>query len=123
VHYSYYQELHNTYQTIKGNGKFEVRHVLKGNSTIPFQGSTFPNFVEIKFINNYYSFFESVFGDVGYKNYLGEIIINNTKYKDCHYEYKNFDEISKNIGIFSNNFGLFQTIDSITSMSYLLLNK
>lgn len=121
VHYSYYQELHKTYQTIKGNGKFEVSMSLIGNTrAYPY---TIYDYFEIKINNWSYTFFIPAVNYVNYKYYLGNIFLNNTSFKDCMFEYESNDINKKNIGIHTNSHGLVLINDSLNNFNFNLIVK
>jgi hypothetical protein len=121
VHYSYYQELHNTYQTIKGNGKFEVRHVLLGNS-IKVMGTS-RDFIEIIINNSIYFFYDDMIGSKTYPTYKSEIQFNNFIYKDVFANYSNLnDTINSNYFYFNKDFGAFYINEKSLNIEHLIIH-
>jgi hypothetical protein len=123
VHYSYYQELHNTYQTIKGNGKFEVRHVLKGSS--PLVSHIADDFVEINFINSNYFFYDYWIGSKTYPTYKEFLSINGKVYSDVFAKYLglNFsdDTLNKNFIYINKNYGLIYNRNTNPFIEFYLI--
>jgi hypothetical protein len=67
-----YQTLHNTYATIKGNGSFDVEHVLRNG---PYR-----KILNININNNAFEPYDDQIGLIGYPTYKSEITILNKKY-------------------------------------------
>jgi hypothetical protein len=97
---AYSEVRHNTYQTLKGNGKFEVRHVLNdGRSSLPYFSITF---------NQYnIEFHEYTLANINYPTYLDSTFVNNKYYYNLtRYTLNNgFENIA--VTFVNNAFGLF----------------
>lgn len=107
-----YQTIHNTYATIKGNGSFDVKHVLKY--------SNIRNKIQIEFNSYLLGFGHIEIGNKSYINFLGDIIINGKSYSDCLYEINNDGSVK---GYLNKYFGLISTKDTFNSISFFILNK
>jgi hypothetical protein len=118
--YHYYQQHTAKYQTIKGEGSFEVQ-LNKRN--VPFNFS-YPvsNFIQINFLNDVYTFYMDVLGDTNYPKFIGNLFHRNIEQFNTMYEYSMDNYQTKKIGMYSSNGGLFSIIDSLKSVQYEKIN-
>lgn len=116
--YYHYQQLRNSYFTLKGEGKFEVKYNTK--SIAVGLGYPLPNFIEIIFNQSIFNFTEASIGSMGHKFYLGDIEIGNERFEKVIYEYDKEDVDSKRVGLYSINNGFFLQIDSLNNSTFLI---
>ena len=120
VIHNYYLQLTAKYQTIKGEGSFEVQ-LNKRN--VPFNFS-YPvsNFIQINLLNDVYTFYMDVLGDTNYPKFIGNLFHRNIEQFNTMYEYSMDNYQTKKIGMYSSNGGLFSIIDSLKSVQYEKIN-
>jgi hypothetical protein len=112
----YYQTLRNTYQTIKGNGKFEVRHVKKG---IAYDRSL-DDFVNIS-LNNINFFLNDYFIGVNHKYIIDSIEFNKIKYYQVTRFFRNWTDSIAAEGYFNKDFGLIRVEERTQNEIWQLL--
>lgn len=117
VHYSYYQELHKTYQTIKGNGKFEVRH-----SKLDFSG--LEGLVTLTF-NNLNLKIRDYFINSTYKGiyYFDILTFNDNTYFSSILVYHNLTDSISGYGFVNKDFGFFHIDNKLLNTKYNFLRK
>lgn len=104
---NFFQTIHHTYTTIKGNGSFDV----KQSNRLKFS-------IQIRFNLDYFEYGYNEIGNKGYINYLGELIINDKNYTDCLFELNKNNTGVK--GYLNKSFGLISTKDTINSVSFYI---
>jgi hypothetical protein len=105
---AYSEVRHNTYQTLKGNGKFEVRHILN-------EGNKF-NTVQIYFNDYIYGIGDWQIGLKEYVGYVGNFNVKNNTYNEVL--------MLENKGCLSYlnlSLGLFYIDDIPKNINYLLI--
>ncbi|MFN4083640.1 MAG: hypothetical protein ACK4K9_08420 [Bacteroidia bacterium] len=105
----YYQTLRNTYQTIKGNGKFEVRHELKNIVTGVFY---------LQFMNSNYQIVDENIGATFSQSYIQFLTINGKEYRDVNA----LSQGNKITCYLNSIYGVFYAIDSTNNINWLLNN-
>jgi hypothetical protein len=105
---NFFQTIHNTYATIKGNGIFDV----KQSNRLQFS-------IQIQFNLDYFGFGYNEIGNKGYVNFLGDIIINGKNYTDCLFELNKNNTGVK--GYLNKSFGLISTKDTVNSTNFYIL--
>ncbi len=111
----YYQTLRNTYQTIKGNGKFEVRHVLNDDiSSIPYISIVFNQF-NIEFHEYTLAFRQ-------FPTFVDSIFVNNKFYYNLTRYTLNDGTESIAITYINNPFGLFYVDDLKVEKKWFIKN-
>jgi len=108
VHYSYYQELHKTYQTIKGNGKFEVRHSKNG---LAFDRNL-SDYITISF-NNFNYYINDYFLGVNHIIIIDSIIFDNKKYFQVTRFFNNWTDSISTEAYINKDYGIFRIEDKI----------
>jgi hypothetical protein len=108
----YYQTLHNTYQTLKGNGKFEVRQELEIGSEIYF------NFNNVNF-----EISDHQIGRTSYPTFREEFQINNKVFKNVLTMYQTFGDTSSNEAFLNQQYGIFYFKNKLINNSYILINE
>ncbi len=107
-----YQALHNTYNTIKGVGSFDVKHSRKGYG--------FNNGIEITMNNTTFLFGDDQVGLSSYWTFKNEITINNTTFNNLIVIYPNsYDSLTAE-GYINKNSGLFFFNNKNTDTKWLI---
>jgi hypothetical protein len=111
---NYYQVLHNSYTTIRGNGNFEIKYSYKDQNYGLFR-------IEIFFNGLHFIICDCIINDIKYKNYVGDFTIRSKTFTNTFYEYDEISNNSKGIGYINKDFGLFYLIDSIKDLKWLII--
>jgi hypothetical protein len=111
VNYDYYQQLSNKYTTIKGNGKFEVRHILKDYTT--------SNAVLVNFNNFIFGYYDKHVGSITFRDYIGDLTINNVLYHEVLFA-GDLGDTTLAICYINLTYGAFYFNIKNQSMTYLL---
>jgi hypothetical protein len=112
-------QITNSYQTLKGEGDFKVKHSL--STRTEFDGNTHDYIIEIQFLKYHFYFSEIVFEDIYFKRYLGNLEIDDFTFNHVFYEYHIKNPNLKVIGCMSPSFGLIAVNDSINLNSYEII--
>ncbi|MDP3929716.1 MAG: hypothetical protein Q8R57_11895 [Bacteroidota bacterium] len=112
----YYQQLTAKYQTIKGEGNFEVIHSKQINTWETDR-------VDIKFNDNTFSCSDRQIGRKTFYTFKDSVEINNRKFKDLIILYSNPDDNTTNEGYLNQSNGLFFIINKIINSNFLLINS
>ncbi|MFN4083638.1 MAG: hypothetical protein ACK4K9_08410 [Bacteroidia bacterium] len=104
----YYQTLRNTYQTLKGNGKFEVRHSKNG---IAFDRNL-SDFITISF-NNFNYYINDYFLGVNHIIIIDSIIFDNKKYFQVTRFFNNWTDSISTEAYINKDYGIFRIEDKI----------
>jgi len=113
TNYYYFQELKNTYQTIQGEGKFEVTQKRK---------SSYSNF-EFSFNNSTFFLSDDHIGWAGYPTFVGSLTLNNRTFKEMIIIYEVFGDTSSNAAFINEEDGLFYFKDNNNKLNYLINKK
>ncbi len=109
-----YQQIRNIYATIKGNGKFEVRHSLK-------MEQAFTNIISIKFNNINFVIDEAWLNpSFGYAYYIGNYPMNNKTYTNAIFAYSTLGDTTSNSIIINKDFGCIVFNDKFTNTKFYL---
>ncbi len=106
--YTYHQTLRNTYQTIKGNGKFEVRHSKNG---LAFDRNL-SDFITISF-NNFNYYINDYFLGVNHIIIIDSIIFDNKKYFQVTRFFNNWTDSISTEAYINKDYGIFRIEDKI----------
>ena len=103
-----YQTLHNSYTTIKGNGSFDVKHIMNNN---------FLNaYLQVKF-NNYIFYYDDVaIDDVQFPRFVGNIL----KFEKAIYAYNNYNDSLSAVSYINKGNGLFLLKDKLNNSQYII---
>lgn len=109
---NYFQTIHNTYITIKGNGSFEVSHYKKNGGI--------NDIVYVKFNKNNLSFGGDQIGYTGYWTFKKVVSISNKSFNDAIIIYPNNYDSLVGEGFINKDFGLFCYKDKSSDVNYLI---
>lgn len=107
---NYYQTIHNSYETIKGSGSFDVKQ-WKQNSGWD------TDFIDFEINNVVFHIYESTINDTKASNYIAKLTLNNKIYIDCHYFILNNLKIHLN-----KSSGIFLIEDLLSNVKFQLNN-
>jgi hypothetical protein len=113
--YHYYQQLTANYQTIKGDGSFEVVHSKQINTWEIDR-------VNIKFYDNTFSCSDIQIGRKTFYTFKDSIEINDRKFKDLIILYSTPGDNTTNEGYLNQSNGLFFIINKTINNNFLLIN-
>ncbi len=109
---NFYQAIHNTYITTKGNGSFDVSHRLPNSYS--------NSYLVIKF-NNFTFFYDAIaIDDTSFPRYLGELIKDNKKFKNVIYTFNNYSDSLSAISYMNKDLGLFFIDDKLNNSQYII---
>lgn len=108
-----YQQLHITYETIKGEESFGLVQELKNAFTSSFR---------ITFKNNIFTFFNDQIGWSGFPTFINEFEIKNKTYNNIIIIYSTPGDSTTNEGYINISHGLFYFKDKISNNNYHLIN-
>lgn len=107
-----YQTIHNTYSTVKGEGKFDVQHIKK---------SKFLNsYIQLIFKDKIFYYDDVAIDDILFPSYIGEVIKNGKSFKKVIYLYHDDNDSLNAISYTNKDFGLFFIEDKINNLKYLI---
>jgi hypothetical protein len=107
--YYHYQQLRNSYATLKGEGKFEVIHLKQS-------GDRF-NTIQIQFNKYLFGIGDWQIGSSTYTGYIGDFEVSNSIYKDVLNMGNN-----GGLGFLNQKVGLFYIEEKSLQKEYLLIN-
>jgi hypothetical protein len=111
---NYYQVLHNSYATIKGNGSFDVKHYLKKNSY-------YSNYIEINFNSFHFNFYDDWIGLTRYPTYKEIISIKNIDYYSSIQICSVNADTTQNYTLINKSYGLFFINDKVNNTYFVLI--
>jgi hypothetical protein len=111
--YHYYQQLTAKYQTIKGEGSFEVVHSKRGNAfkTIAL------DLLKISF-DKYNFYIQDQFLGINHKSIIDSVNIDGKTYFQVTEVFKDLQDSTKSRMFINKSFGAFYIIDLINNISY-----
>lgn len=111
-----YQTLHNTYATIKGNGSFDIKHILKGSS--------YSNKIEYNFNNLRFWAYDDWIGWNGFSTYQENDFINNFNFKSSITIYITpNDTLISDKGFINKDYGLYSVHIKNENKRYTVIIK
>ena len=108
-----YQTIHNSYNTIKGVGIFDVKLIKK---------SMYLNaFIQLKFNDKIFYYDDVAIDDILFPTYIDMIIRNGKSFKNAIYLYHNDNDSLNAISYANKDFGVFFIDDKINNLKYLII--
>jgi len=113
--YHYYQQLTANYQTIKGEGSFEVMHGKRINGGVSDI---------VKYSFNLFIFYvgDYAINDPTHPRFVGDVYYNNRTFSNSIYSNHNYND-SAAICYINLDFGIFKINNNITNLTHILINK